>query len=376
MNFDLDDQAKSLCEKIKGLFDQSVEPVLAGLEKADSHQIRAIVAPWLRRLGQSGYLDLGLGDDQQNLGLLAAQETLAAISPSLFLSVEASTRVFGRFVARYGTQEQKAEALPGLRQGRITGAVALSEEGMNTENNPFGTVGTAFDRGWRVSGTKRHVVNGPIADIVAVAGKADDGLAFFLIESGAEGFFAGERLPTLGFTGTPISPVLLEACFVPSPNLVGPFEGTDPLRSVRSWEDQVFAAAGLGLMQRAFDTAVAFAKRHQSGGKPIIAYQEVGFKLADMLTLLQTGRLLAYRAAWMAATGDREASILTHCAKVFCAESAEAIASQALQVLGEQGYRLGNPAEESYRDAKYLQIAGTSSEISRMRIGDELLERS
>ena len=116
-----------------------------------------------------------------------------------------------------------------------------------------------------------------------------------------------------------------------------------------------------------------YAKNHKSGGKPIIAYQEVGFKLAEMLTLLQTAQLLAYRAAWMAETGDREAPVLARCAKVFCTESAEKSASYALQILGGRGYLSGNPAEEGYREAKYLQIAGTSSEISRMKIADELL---
>ena len=75
----------------------------------------------------------------------------------------------------------------------------------------------------------------------------------------------------------------------------------------------------------------------------------------------------------MAEEGDREAGVLAHCAKVFATESAEEIASQALQILGGHGYLLGNLAEEGYRDAKYLQIAGTSSEISRMKIGDATL---
>ncbi|MGD9077545.1 MAG: acyl-CoA dehydrogenase family protein, partial [Desulfobacteraceae bacterium] len=107
---------------------------------------------------------------------------------------------------------------------------------------------------------------------------------------------------------------------------------------------------------------------------PIIAYQEVAFRLAEMLTLLQTAQLLAYRAAWTDETGDREAQVLAHCAKVFCSESAEEVASSALQILGGKGYVQGNPAEEGYRNAKYLRIAGTSSEISRMKIADEVLK--
>ncbi len=126
-------------------------------------------------------------------------------------------------------------------------------------------------------------------------------------------------------------------------------------------------------MKRSLDAALTFARGHASGNKPIIAYQEVGFKLAEMVTLFQTSQLLAYRAAWMAEAGDREAAVLAHCAKVFCTESAEEVASHALQILGGQGYIRGNPAEGGYRDAKYLQIAGTSSEISRMKIADNVL---
>jgi alkylation response protein AidB-like acyl-CoA dehydrogenase len=77
----------------------------------------------------------------------------------------------------------------------------------------------------------------------------------------------------------------------------------------------------------------------------------------------------------MAETGDREAETLIHCAKVFCTESAEKLASASMQVLGQHGYAQGNPAEEGYRNAKYLQIAGTSTEISRVKIGDGVLER-
>jgi len=128
-------------------------------------------------------------------------------------------------------------------------------------------------------------------------------------------------------------------------------------------------------MRRALDCASEYARAHKSGGKPIIAYQEIGFKLAEMLTLFQTAQLLAYRAAWMAETGDRETEILGHCAKVFCTESAEKITSAAMQILGQQGYLKGNPAEEGFRNAKYLQIAGTSTEISRVKIGDGVLER-
>lgn len=373
MNFDFDETERALCEKIKGLFDPESRAALANLENGDAEEIREATLKWMQILGQAGYLTLGLDDGKNSVSLTATQEGLAAISPSLFLTVEVTTRIFGRLVAVYGTPDQKDEIIPLLKEGRVIGTVALSERGMNIENDPLVTLGVYNDGGFKVSGSKGHVVNGPIADWIAVAAKTVDGVAFFLIKKGSDGLSIDQRLSTLGYNGTAISAITLENCSVPSACIIGPFEGEEHLTTVRTWEDQILTAASLGQMKRSYDEAVNYAKAHLSGGKPIIAYQEVSFKLAEMLTLLQTARLLAYRAAWMTEAGDREAGVLTHCAKVFCTESSEEVASHALQILGGQGYIRGNPAEGGYRDAKYLQIAGTSSEISRMKIADEVL---
>lgn len=373
MNFDFGETERALCEKIKGLFDPESRAALANLENGDAEEIREATLKWMQILGQAGYLTLGLDDGKNSVSLTATQEGLAAISPSLFLTVEVTTRIFGRLVAVYGTPDQKDEIIPLLKEGRVIGTVALSERGMNIENDPLVTLGVYNDGGFKVSGSKGHVVNGPIADWIAVAAKTVDGVAFFLIKKGSDGLSIDQRLSTLGYNGTAISAITLENCSVPSACIIGPFEGEEHLTTVRTWEDQILTAAGLGQMKRSYDEAVNYAKAHLSGGKPIIAYQEVSFKLAEMLTLLQTARLLAYRAAWMTEAGDSEAGVLSHCAKVFCTESSEEVASHALQILGGQGYIRGNPAEGGYRDAKYLQIAGTSSEISRMKIADEVL---
>jgi alkylation response protein AidB-like acyl-CoA dehydrogenase len=328
----------------------------------------------MKLLAQAGYFDLGLETGKNSVALVATRESLAAVAPSLFLSVEVSIRLFGRLISVYGTSDQKAALLPTIQEGGLIGAVGLSEAGMNIESS-LETLAVPAGPDFLVSGAKGHVVNAPIADWIAVAGKTNDRLAFFLLKPDCEGLSVGRRLPTLGYGGVAISPLSLQSCFASSGNCLGPFEDDEPLRKVRSWEDEILTAAGLGLMRSALDSASEYARAHRSGGKPIIAYQEIGFKLAEMLTLLQTAQLLAYRAAWMADTGDREAELLGHCAKVFCAESAERITSASMQILGQQGYLSGNPAEEGYRDAKYLQIAGTSAEISRVKIGDGLLEK-
>jgi alkylation response protein AidB-like acyl-CoA dehydrogenase len=374
MDFDFSERQGKIRDEVRRLFTPDSRPSLEELENGNDVLIRSSALHWLKILGRAGYLVLGLGDGRNTVELVAAQESLATVCPSLFLSVEVSTRIFGRLIAIYGTPDQRAQPLPALGEGELIGTVAISEGCMSLENNPLSTTGVSFGQGLMLNGSKSHVVNAAIADWIAVAGKAEENAAFFLINKGTEGLSIGQRLPTLGYNGTATSTITLENCPISSKYVIGPFEEGQPLAALRTWEDQILTAASLGLMQRSYDSALRYAKSHKSGGKPIIAYQEVGFKLAEMLTLVQTAQLLAYRAAWMAETQNREETALAHCAKIFCTESAETVASNALQILGGQGYISGNPAEAGYRDAKYLQIAGTSSEISRIKLGDRILE--
>ena len=377
MNFDFDDSDRILCDKIRLQYQEE-----SGFEGRTSHTpeappLREELLKNLKVLSHLGYFEIG-GEPGRNSILLArVRETLASLSPSLFLSVEMSVRIFGSLIALYGSGEQKEQILPALREGMLIGTVGLTETGMSLENIAMETTGRAMGDFITLSGVKPYVLNGPVADIFAVAGKVEaeqTGFGFFLVDRANVGLRIGPELPTVGFEGAVLSSITLDGCPLPQTSLIGPFEGDEVLKRLRTWEDQVLTIAALGLMQRSHKTALKYAREHESGGKPIIAYQEIAFRLAEMFTLLQTSQLLAYRAAWMDETGDREADILARCAKVFCSESAQEVANQAMQILGIQGYCCPNRAEEAYRDARYLQVSGTSSEISRMKIADGMMK--
>jgi alkylation response protein AidB-like acyl-CoA dehydrogenase len=373
MNFDFTEHEKSICEQMRFVFREKGASPLAALETDDIDEIRRMTLQYQMGLAEIGYLALGVEDGSHSPGLVAAQEELAAVSPSLFISVEVTARILGRLVARYGSEAQKSTFLDPIKGGRIVGAVALSEGGLSFEDGSLKTTATPEKGGFSLTGVKASVVNGPVADWTAVAATTGDGNGFFLLRGGSQGLFVGKRSRTLGYESMAVAAMSFENGRIPPDHVIGPFEGRQVFRDVRKWEDQVLTSASLGCTKSSYEAALQFAKHHMSGGKPIIAYQEVGFKLAEMFTLLQTAELLACRAAWMDKTGDREAGLLLRSAKVFCAESAEEVASKALQVMGTFGYLRGNGAELAYRDAKYGQVAGTSTEISRVKIGDELL---
>jgi alkylation response protein AidB-like acyl-CoA dehydrogenase len=375
MNFDFDEKESSLVTSLKEAIDRDAEKKLKYLRSSDPVECLNLFMDYLTKLADIGYLAVGVRDGRSSTALVTAQEELASLSPSLFLSIEYSTRVFGRLIAHHGTSDQKDAILPLLEQGRHVGSVALTEGGMSVENEDFKTTAAVSGDGFLVSGSKDHVINGPMADRIAVIAQSGEKLIVVLVRTESGRVHVGKRYTTIGYEGTPTAPLRLDSILVPSEQVMGPFEPPDILRNLRRWEDQVLISASLGLMKRSFETALDHARKHIRGGKPIIAYQEVGFKLAEMLTIRQTAQLLAHRSAWMDETGDRERDVLVNCAKAFCAESAEQVASQALQILGGNGLIKGNPAEESYGSAKYLQVAGTSSEISRIKIGDSILER-
>ena len=326
-------------------------------------------------LAQTGYLHLDLqkNADKAMPTLFRAMEIVAGASPSLFLKMEASTRIFGRAIAQWGTPWQQETILPPLLSGELLGTLALSEDALNVENDPLQTTGEPSNGMVVVNGRKQFVINGADADCIAVAGKLRQEGALFLIPKGADGLELGPPLPTLGYENAGICSLNLKDCTIPAAQVIAPLKMHAMLERLRFWENQVIVGGSLGLIKAAYEEARDYAKTHKTGGRPIIAYQEVGFKLADMLTLRQTAQLLAYRAGWMADTGDKEGDALTLCAKVFASEAAEKVSSEALKILGAKGFTTPNAAETSFRSAKYGQIAGTSSEISRMKIGDSVL---
>lgn len=377
MNFDFTDEEKNFFSDVTKAMETVAEN--RDFESGDLDTVRGNLAAAIAALASSGYLKLGLNADDApvsgTLPLMAAMEQLSGISPSLFLAVEMSTRMFGRVVALGQEAGNGAGILSALSAGKTIGAVALSEESLNVENDPLAATAIREGDAVMVSGTKSLVINGPVADWFAVVGMLDEKAAVFLIEKDAPGLKPTDRQRTMGYDGVAMSGLELDGCRVPADRIIGPFDAAPFLEQLKLWENQILIASSLGIMQASYETARDYAKQHRSGGKPIIAYQEVGFKLSEMLTLYQTAQLYAYRAAWMADDNTKEAGLLTLCAKVFCTESAEIVAGKSLQVQSKDGYLAGGKAERSYRCAKYGQIAGVSTEIARVKIGDATLGR-
>ena len=377
MNYDFTDKEFTLFIDIHTRISQWAKE--NNLENSDAelseHQIRQA----LNQLSKTVYLTLAMEksgkSDEYNglLTLMGAMEVIGAISPSLLLSVETSTRIFGRILSTWGSDAQKADLLAPLIDGQLIGAVGISEDAMNVENDALMTTGAIDGDVATISGQKQYVINAPMADWFAVAGTVDGKNALFLVQKDTPGLSIGKKVATMGYQGAAISKIMLSECKIPATQVIYPQKAEQLLGTLKLWENQVLIGASLGLMKAAFESARDYAKTHKTGGKPIIAYQKIGFKLSEMLTLFQTSQLFAYKAAWSADADPKDLESLTLCAKVFCTEAAEQVTAKAMRILGGAGFVSGNTVEQSFRCAEYGLFAGTSTEISRVKIGDNAL---
>ena len=248
MNFDFSDKEKAFFAQINDAMTAFADE--RDLESADLSTIRDHLSGALAVLAPQGYLKIGLAADKEpvsgSLALMAAMEQLSGISPSIFLSVEMSTRFFGRIVNVWDSVKEKKIMLDDLMAGDVVGAVALSESTMNVENEPLATAGIRDGNRIMVSGSKAFVINGPMADWFAVVGSLDDQTVAFLIEKETPGLTLTERMPTMGYDGVAICGLELEGVRVPQRRVIGPFETRQWLDRLKRWENQILIAAALG----------------------------------------------------------------------------------------------------------------------------------
>jgi alkylation response protein AidB-like acyl-CoA dehydrogenase len=373
MNFDWTAEEKAIKEKLARMFDPERLFELETMEEADLPTLKSLILKHTGALAETGYLHLGIGPDDRKhtMALVAAQEQLAGLSGSFFIAVETTSRLFGGLIGGFTKGEAVARIKEQLGRGEIIAGVAASE----SDDAESSTSAVQDESDWVITGAKDYVTNGPIADWIAVTAITEGRPAVFLIQPDQPGVDIGPRLRTLGYNGLGISSIRFQRTKVLRDFVLGPFDADAHLRFLTLMQDLILTVASVGLIHRVVAFTKAHADSHTRGGRPIFRFQEIRFKIAEMLTLYQTAQLLMYRAAWLYSVADPEAATVLHCAKVFSAETAEQVASMAMQILAGRGYLSGNPIERAYRDANLAGIAGTTCEIARMSIADDLLGR-
>jgi alkylation response protein AidB-like acyl-CoA dehydrogenase len=276
-----------------------------------------------------------------------------------------------------GSDAQKQRYLPGMGSGKLIGAHAISEPDSGSDAYSLRTKATKVEGGYRLNGTKMFVTNASVADVVLVFATVNPeygrwGVTAFLVEKDAPGFSVGGNLDKMGLRTSPMNEVILQDCFVPEENRLGP-EGAGVAihSSCMVWERSGILASQIGVMARQLTDTIRYAKERQQFGQPISKFQAISNRIAEMQLRLETSRLLLYKVAWLKKM-DKDATLAAALAKLHISESFVQNSLDALRIHGGYGYMREFEVERDLRDSFGGLIYSGTSDIQRLIIAKEL----
>ena len=333
-------------------------------------------------MGELGLHGITVAEDDGGLGLgyldhTIAIEEVSRASASIGLSYGAHSNLCINQIARWGNTDQKAKYLPKLISGEHLGSLAMSEPGAGSDVMSMKLRAESAQGGYLLNGNKMWITNAPTANTLLVYAKTDPSagsksVSAFLIEKDFEGFSTAQKLDKLGMRGSDTCELVFENCFVPEENLVGEVgQGAAILMSGLDYERVVLSAVSIGIMQACLDVVLPYIHERKQFGKSIGEFQLIQGKLADMYVTLSTARAYSYAVAAACDRGETTRKDAAGCI-LYAAEKATQMASDAIQLLGGNGYINDYPTGRLMRDAKLMEIGAGTSEIRRWLIGREL----
>jgi alkylation response protein AidB-like acyl-CoA dehydrogenase len=276
----------------------------------------------------------------------------------------------------YGTEAQKERYVPRLARGEVLGAYALTEPEAGSDAGSLRTRAYRDGDFYVLEGQKTFISHANVAEVFLVFAKTDPdqgskGISAFLVER-RDGVRTTPLKGKLGLKAADTGMVFLDGVRIPRDRLLGQEgEGFKIALSTLDTGRISLAAGAVGLMQRALDLSLAYAKERRQFGRPIASFQLIQEKLAEMKLDLEASRLLTYQAVWKKLSGERytlEASM----AKLFASEAANRVAYRAIQVHGGYGFFEEYEVARLYRDARILTLYEGTSEIQKLVIGAHL----
>ena len=295
--------------------------------------------------------------------------------------LSAHTSLCAAPILEFGTEEQKQKYLPDLATGRKLGGFGLTEPNAGTDAGNQQTTAVETEDCYLLNGSKIFITNGGEAAtyvVIAVTGKGAKGpeMSAFIVEKGWEGFTFGKHEKKMGIRGSATCELIFENVRVPKENLLGKRgEGFKIAMKTLDGGRIGIAAQALGIAEGALDTTVAYVKSRKQFGRPLSAFQNTQFQLADMATKTAAARALVYIAADAKQNKLPTLSVNAAQAKLFASETAMEVTTKAVQLHGGYGYTREYPVERMMRDAKITEIYEGTSEVQRMVISGALLKK-
>ena len=319
------------------------------------------------------------GAEMDGISTVIVTEELWRADPGVGGSIAAADFGTG-MIHEFGTEAQKEAILPRITGGETPIATLISEPGHGSNVAGMETHAEKDGDEYIIDGHKMWITNGTVADVAIVMAKTDPdaghtGITAFLTETDRDGYEATRIDNKLGIRAQDTAEIFLNGLRVPKENVVGKVDrGFYQLMNFFAPARADVAGQATGVAQAALDAAVAYAREREQFDRPIAEFQAIQHKLAEMVTKVEAGRSLAYRAgAAIDAGNDTRATQLASMAKLFCSEHAVDVTDEAIQIHGGAGYVSDHDVERYYRDARITKIYDGTSEVQKNIIADELL---
>ncbi len=378
MHFQLDREHRLLVQMYQAFARTEVRPLAKEVDEKE-----AFPAETVQKMARFGFMGIPFpkaygGQGGDNLAYAMAVEELSKVCGTTGVIVSAHTSLCAAPIYEFGTDAQKQKYLVPLAKGEQLGAFALTEPNAGTDAAGQQTTAELQGDHYLVNGSKIFITNADYADLYIVFAMTDKakgtrGISAFILEKGMPGFRVGKKEEKMGIRGSATCELIFENVKVPVENLLGKEGGGFGIAMKTLDGGRIgIAAQALGLAQGAIDETVAYTKERKQFGKPISAFQNSQFQLADMQTRTDAARLLVYRAA-----SHKDAklpySVEAAMAKLFASETAMEVTTKAVQLHGGYGYTREYPVERMMRDAKITEIYEGTSEVQRMVISASML---
>jgi len=319
----------------------------------------------------------GIGADYISYAITI--EELSRVDASLGVTISAHSSLCANPIYKFGTEEQKKKYLTPLATGEKMGAFGLTESMAGSDASGTRTTAVRDGDDYIINGSKIFITNGYYADTYVITAQMDKskgnkGIAAFILEKGTPGFTFGKKEKKMGIRSSATYELVFENVRIPKENLLGEEGQGFKIAMVTLDYGRIgIASQALGIAQGSYELALKYSKERSQFGKTLSEFQATQFKLADMATQIEAARLLVYQACYLA-DQHKPVSKYSAMAKVFAAETANKVTTQAVQILGGYGYTRDYPAERMMRDAKITEIYEGTSEIQRIVIAASVLK--
>ena len=336
-----------------------------------------------RKAGEQGFLMIwpeerfgGMGDDDFRFEQIIIEETNYARVGDWFNTLH--SRLVGPYLTRFGNEEQCARYLPKCASGEYVLAVAMTEPDAGSDLAGMRTSAVEQDDHWVLNGSKTFISNGINADLVVVAAKTDPEnnphhMTLFLVERGMEGFERGRNLKKMGMKAQDTAELFFNDVKVPKENVLGePGKGFYYLMMGLAEERLLGAVGYLAAAQLSWDLTADYVKERKAFGKPVSAFQNTQFKLAEMRTELDMSQVYIDQCVKAFNAGSFTAVDAAK-AKLYTSELQIRMAELGVQMHGGHGYMDEYPISRQYTDAKISTIYAGSSEVMKLIIGRDCL---